>query len=329
VSRVEVRRPALIDLPQGRDRAFYQRAIVGVSAVLAESGFAESVYQVGGIRNPGISDIDLLVVVRDESNSDGDPLDGLSVDERYLFTHPCFLVPASLAGDLADYVLLTGHQHLHGREWPWPPHADERGTALAAQTALEFLAKNLLDLYVQLTYRVLKVRVFLQHLRGLKTDVEILGVADDSIAAAFATATALIDGWFERPNRNREITDLAIGLLPLLHSALDQALERHTLYAPADGTIGFAANMVLRPAEKVDIVRRGVRLPRLPALAERRQFNANHRVNRFELRMPITAAASESYHSRRFAFLREVKAFATERFPAFAAPIPPLFYREL
>jgi hypothetical protein len=45
--------------------------------------------------------------------------------------------------------------------------------------------------------------------------------------------------------------------------------------------------------------------------------------------MPMTPAPPGSYHAARFDFLGRAKSFVAQRFPAYAAPLPPLFYRVL
>ena len=70
-------------------------------------------------------------------------------------------------------------------------------------------------------------------------------------------------------------------------------------------------------------------MPPFRWLEGRRSFNARHRLNPFIARLPMSEAAKGSYHTARFDFLEEAKAFAVKSFPAYAAPIPPLFYRAL
>jgi hypothetical protein len=319
----------LIDLPASCEEELYERALSEVLRTLSAEAYVDAIYQVGSVRHPGISDIDLLVVVEDTAASERNPLDELSREERDLFTHSCFVVPLSLASDLARYVLLDGYRRLHGTDWQWANDGDT-ARALEVQTALEFLAKNLVDLYVQLTYRVLKVRVFLQHLKGVKLDLEITGIASHSLSALLERATMLIDDWFVAGGSpSQDVTDIAVELLPPMREAVGEATRRHAFFAPAGGAIAFAPNIVLESGPTVELVHHGIRLPRLPGLGSRRYFNAHHRLNRFTARMPMSEASPGSYHAARFDFLRAAKAFAADRFPAYAAPIPPLFYRAL
>jgi hypothetical protein len=318
----------LIDLPRPCEKQLYFSTVDKVVTTLSTHAYVDAIYQVGDVRHPGISDIDLLLVVRDDAQTREDPLERLSVAERYLFTHSCFIVPLSLAPDLARHVLLSGYRRLYGTEWSW---TSDPVTArpLEVQTALEFLAKNLVDLYVQLTYGMLKVRVFLQHLKGVKVDLALLGIEGGQLAVVLEHATELIDEWFARRDLKRQVAQTAIELLPLLRLALAEATTRETLFAPFGAAIPFTRNILLNRGPGVDLTHRGVRLPRIPGVEPRRQFNAHHRFNRFGFRLPITAAQAGSYHASRFDFLSRAKTFATERFPAYSAPIPPLFYRAL
>jgi hypothetical protein len=318
----------LIDLPRSCEKQLYCSTVDKIVTRLSTQPYVDAIYQVGNVRHPGISDIDLLVVVHDDAQTNDDPLERLSVAERYLFTHSCFVVPLSLAPDLARNVLLSGYRRLHGTVWRWT--ADPvTARALEVQTALEFLAKNLVDLYVQLTYRVLKVRVFLQHLKGVKVDLALLGIEGGRLAAVLEHATELIDNWFGRRDLEQQVAETAIELLPLLRDALADATTRETLFAPSGDAIPFARNISLTRGAAIELMHRGVRLPPLPRLEARRRFNAHHRVNRFRFSLPMTPAQAGSYHASRFEFLSRAKAFTAQRLPAYSAPIPPLFYRAL
>ena len=320
----------LIDLPKPCESEVYARTIDKVMSNLTASGFVDSVYQVGGVRHPGISDIDLLVVVDDDAASEANPLETLTDGERYLFTHSCFVIPVSLAPELGTYALMHGYRRLHGTTWTWQEGSgDPRCSSARVQTALEYLAKNLLDLYVQLEYRLVRVRVLLQHLKGLQLDLALLQIGDDRLQALMKSVAQLIDDWFQREDAEQTVAELATDLLPALRRVVVDATARHVLYSPCESTISFSPNSTIESAAAVALSRHGVRLPRIPGLGERRYFNAHHRLNRFRFPLPMIDAPSASYHDSRFDYLRRTKSFVRGRFPAFAAPIPPLFYRAL
>jgi hypothetical protein len=319
----------LIDLPRPCDGRFYDRTIEKVVAFIGRHMGVNSVYQVGSIRNPGISDIDLLLVVSDDAQCDASPFAILTDEERYLFTHSCFVIPESLAPELARYSLLHGYRKLYGVTWGWESDGVDGGDleTLREQTAMEFLVKNLLDLYVQLQYRVVKVRALLQHAKGLRLDLALLQIDRARSVELADEAVSLIENWFDMRDPEPRVAHLATDLLPALRDTVDETSRRVRLYAPATCPLAFAPNMTIHHEASVNLYRWGLRFPNILGLADRRHFNAHHRVNRFRLGLPMNVAPPGSYHALRFDFLRRVRSFVDARFPAFSAPMPPLFYR--
>jgi hypothetical protein len=322
----------LIDFPRACDRQLYGRTIEKVVTVLSQHTFVHSIYQVGSVGHPGISDIDLLLIVDDTAQCRASPFGTLTDEERYLFTHSCFLVPESLASELTAHSLLRGHHHLYGATRSWNSEEDSAiMTAVRQQTAKEFLVKNLLDLYVQVEYRIVKVRALLQHVKGLRLDLDLLQTTDGAPHALVDKAIDVIDDWFQLRDVDVEscVAELALELLPSLRRTVDVATQQAPLYAPSGCPLFVARNMVLDSGPAVELRRRGFRLPSILGLEERRHFNAHHRVNRFRIRVPVRTAPAGSYEAQRFHFFRHAKSFVSDRFPAFSAPIPPLFYYSL
>lgn len=138
----------------------------------------------------------------------------------------------------------------------------------------------------------------------------------------------LMDEWFHREDADQSVAELATDLLPALRHVVVDATATHVLYSPSE-IAAFSQNATIVRAPVLALSRHGIRLPRIPGLKERRYFNVQHRFNRFRFRLPITGAPVTSYQERRFEYLRRAKSFARARFPAYAAPIPPLFYRAL
>ena len=66
--------------------AVYTSSIEQVVAELSNRPDVVSIYQVGSVKHPGISDVDLRVVFADDAVFDSDPRAKLGDDGRYLFT---------------------------------------------------------------------------------------------------------------------------------------------------------------------------------------------------------------------------------------------------
>src|SRR4051812_49053400 len=74
-----IKRPVYVE------RSAYDATVSGITQYLAADNNVKSVYQFGSVSIPGISDIDMLIVFKNDTFSDGN---GFKDDaENYLFTH--------------------------------------------------------------------------------------------------------------------------------------------------------------------------------------------------------------------------------------------------
>src|SRR5262245_31266401 len=92
-----------IDVPQPADRQDYEDAIETISGNLVKTGSVRCVIRFGNITTPGISDIDLMAVFKDDSFCPDDPLNALPYKQRKLFTHNVDAVPEKYFYDLVKY----------------------------------------------------------------------------------------------------------------------------------------------------------------------------------------------------------------------------------
>ena len=86
---------SLIDLPVYVQPELYEINISQVASALMNHGKVESVYRIGSVTAPGISDLDMLVVFKDGTSTNHDPLKKLDDKGHYLFVHRLFGVSVS------------------------------------------------------------------------------------------------------------------------------------------------------------------------------------------------------------------------------------------
>ena len=80
----------VIDYPRRVTIVDYENAISRMVGQLVSMPGVTTVYQIGGVSNPGISDIDLVVVFEDGQRVSSDPCRGLNKSDSYLFAHGLF-----------------------------------------------------------------------------------------------------------------------------------------------------------------------------------------------------------------------------------------------
>ena len=319
-----------IDSPYPCAPVVYEAAKRSVVDWILKRGFARAVYQVGGVAHPGISDIDLLIVAHDDSSCFEDPLNQLSRQQRYTFTHKCFLITESLLDGFDKSILLHGYRLIAGESVGLETisRTSASTNAVQRQIAFEFLVKNLFDLKVQLNYHIVKTRVFLQHLKGVRFDLDFLDIHTGSLRELINEGMLLIDKWFEsRP------TDLALATFihrfdAALHSTLRKLSSESPLVMPSN-RICLAPNMVIRTGDTIRLTHVGLQIPFVPCLSGRRQFNLRHKLNRFLLTFPACVPEHGSAAQARFNYLANAKHAVRRGFPHFSIPAPPLIYNAL
>jgi len=107
----------------------YEEVIDGYLTLLIKNPDVVSVYQLGTTAHPGLSDIDLIIIVKDVSRDfqwEQYSIQNLSDKEKYLFMHEPFVVNESLARDLKFLYPMFNLNHLYGKKFkfnePTPEH---------------------------------------------------------------------------------------------------------------------------------------------------------------------------------------------------------------
>jgi hypothetical protein len=258
-----------------------------------------SVYQVGGIRTPGISDVDLCVIFADGARCPADPLAGLEAHDRYLFPHAQFGLCRRHFALSRRYPFFHDFRLLWGDNWGEHPEvspaaADERPNEREAQvvnvqTGLEYLLKMYASMTVEQTYGIARVRNQLLLGRALSYDLDYVGITSGRIVDLVRQIAEWRDAWFLKAPPRRAIIAWFREFHAVLGDALAGLFARHRLYVPAWADLRFAANMELVPAERFRCEHSGLALPAAFAGLGRRFFNFQHRFNHFRFHVPLDA----------------------------------------
>jgi hypothetical protein len=297
----------------------YEDAVDTVVRRIIDQPGVLSVYQVGSINTPGISDIDLLVVFKDGINCFFDPLKRISRLERYLFTHSLYgasethFCRALSFPFFHDYHHLWG-QKLHFRKKELPKREID---ALEVQTALEYLMKAFISLTVELTYKIVKVRGLLLHTKALLYDLEFLGVFSGELYDLTHKIVSWRDDWFEKKPGEKKLTSWIESFYTELASFLKHNLKKRKFLLPEWANFHIARNMTLVPWENFKYVHKGIALPSIFGALGRKYFNIQHRFNKFMFYLPVESKKMPVILKERFLLLKEKKDLNRAKLPHF------------
>lgn len=165
-----------INLPIYYDEKKYEISIKKVVDYLSRFSEIAAIYQIGGINNPGISDIDLIVVFKDDVKSFQYPYQKiLNKDDSYLFMHGIYGMPANIFKKKEILIPVHNSKNLYGESIPQEVQlTTEEKIILEKIYATEYLVINLFNLTAQFFLRRLKVRNLLCSFNALAYDFNIL-----------------------------------------------------------------------------------------------------------------------------------------------------------
>ena len=200
------------DIPKFVPAAAYQEAIDRMVKFLLSTGDVIGVYQVGGVSSPGISDIDLFVVFKDNIKYLTNPVSNLPHPDGYLFTHRLFGTCEKYARQLEQYTLFSKYDFLGGTTTPLLNYtASETETKqLKHQIALEYLIKAWYSNAIGMQFGTIKLRNLLLHAKAILLDLKFLEITEGNLVSCIHEIMEVRTNWFQKPASGKTLIHLVM-----------------------------------------------------------------------------------------------------------------------
>ena len=316
----------LIDLPVRKDITSYERAIIKATELLSALPELLSVYQIGGVSAPGISDIDLVVVFKNGSSSGFSLHEQLGPEEKYLFVHRVYGITEEQLLNPITLTFFHSARLLFGRDVISGVKKELEGKdILKKQIAYEFLLKMWMVMSTQRQYEILKVRAFLLEAHAIKYDLEFLGIKAGKLADAVQDVIKLRSQWFDLEGREEVISELLERMYIAITEALVQGAQNQEIFLPEKLSLKMS-NMTIHNGETYSVKRKGILLPSV--FTGKKQFNLLHRFNRFHFTVPYNLREMPMVIANRFAFVNELRNYNLVHLPDFLPLVSSLKFDE-
>lgn len=305
--------------PRSAAVSSYDHAIERMVGKLRQQDGVLAIFQIGNTNNPGISDIDMLVVFEDGIKCNLDPLEDLSKTDRYLFSHSLYGISKTDFSQAHRYTFFHNYKLLWGEELS-SGECDLSGEeiqVLKTQTALEYLIKMFVSSTIELTYGIVKVRGLLMHAKGLSYDLDFLNVSSGRLFDLIQTIILWRDQWFERTPNKQTLKQWFHEFYAELAALLELTLQNKAFYLPDWANLHIARNVTLVPSEKFGYTHKGTSLPAILGGLGRKYFNIQHRFNTFEFQIPIATSEIPGKLLERFLFIKNMKRENNKYLPYF------------
>ena len=312
---------SLIDLPVFVRPEMYEINISAVASALMNHGKVESVYRIGSVTAPGISDLDMFVVFKDGTSTAHDPLKKLDEQGHYLFVHRLFGASYSHFQQAITLTQFHNYRLIGGIESRPEKNLSPNDDAIVkVQTALEFMIKMFMVMNFQKVYRIIKVRAFLLESRAMEYDLEYLGVKSGPLYDVVQEIISLRKKWFLSESNYLKIGDLFDRFYSHLLSFLEEVLLKENFYTPHLTSGRFVKNVKWSKSEKLSVAKRGIPFPSFLAnVFHRKYFNMMNKVTGFSIRLPLSPDPP-AILEQRFLLLKEMALYNKKHIPEFMPP---------
>jgi hypothetical protein len=275
----------------------------------------------GGVNQPGISDIDLLITFKKDSSFNSNIISNLSYKERALFTHGVMALSEQHWFQNKSYSMWDNQKLLVGEE-PTGENisvSESELIAIKKQTGLEFLFTNYIDLTLQYEYGIIKLRDLLQHTKGITYDLNYLNLIDTPIDSFINQAKEWISNWHLKQPGDEEIKKWFKEFYKTYSDFIDSILKSNKIFLPTTVKRNFSKNILLKESTVMNYNRSGILLPTVFApIGQKRVVKLLNKLNKFEFSIPATDVAENIILEKRIEFFKEMKTYNQKHFPKLA-----------
>jgi len=264
-----------------------------------------SVYQMGSVKHPGISDLDIICVFKKDSQCHKNFRLDLSLDEKNILTHGIFGIEEQDLVKSMSYNLISNLKYLGGKDLGLDKAEINTSDDLKKQIALEYLVKMLITIDAQVTIKIVKLRAFLLLAKAIEFDLELLDIKDGKLYDLVKKVIKYRSDWYTNKPSEKEITNLVLDFNRELRQFLEKELLVSKLYLPTK-SIELPGNFTIQNSNSFSINHSGLVLPNQFSFLGRKYINLQNRLNSFMYLLPFTIPENNSLHDERFQFSKEM-----------------------
>jgi hypothetical protein len=297
----------------------YEASIQSVCSLLQSISSVKSIYQVGGISDYGISDIDMLVIFENSVTYRHNPLpsDGKSAGS-YLFTHRLFGTTENRLEELENFTRFGKYKLLHGKPQTFALTLPEpKLNLIEKQIALEYLLKAFISLHIAITFGLVKIRNLLLHVKALKLDLELLGINHGSFYELVLEFIAMRKTWFVKTPGAELLEKKILELYQSYQTMLEKLFQQYPFYLPGISKVNLSRNIELKSNPVFEPAGTGIPLILKKVIPESKRERILNRLFRFCFRIPVINRPVPEVIQQRYDYINTGVDFNKKHLPFF------------
>jgi hypothetical protein len=284
----------------------YDKLTVKIAKQLIDLDEVVSVYRMGSIKNPGISDLDIICVFKDESKCMLDVRNGLNMVEKNILTHGSFGINVGNIEQSLKFNFLTNLKLLEGKDLNVLKNPDTNMDSwVKDQIALEFLLKMYITLDIQIAYGIIKLRSFLLQAKAVIFDLELLNIHSGELYDIVNQIIKMRNNWFELTPNSIELDSIVRDFHRMLGDLLKIQLSKEKFYLPS-ASISVTKNISIQKNSIFYRKKTGFILPPQFSFLGKKYVNFQNRLNKFIYMVNFNLPSSNSKQDQRFLFYKNL-----------------------
>jgi len=307
----------LIDIPKFVPEKSYTDLIEKIISKAHSVENIVSVYQLGSVANPGISDLDILIIFKDNSSSTINFTDSFSKEEKYIVTHSFFVCCQSQLSLYCKNTYFTNFKLLYGKDFDLTDkHNLEKEKELNQQIALEFLCVFYISLSIQIHLNIVKLRAFLLSVKAIKLDLELLEIHNEELEHKINWFIKLRDTYFLNEISHQEVKSKIAEFYSSFNLFLNTTLRNRTIYF-SKTQFKISKNISIIPGSNLGFKHKGLILPSSLSFIGKKYINIQQKWQTYQFEIPFELDSENNLLKERMEFLVSSTALNKINFPNF------------
>ncbi len=308
-----------VSFPRQVSADIYRRAIAKLVEYLHQIPGFVSLYQIGSVSEPGISDLDVLAVFENGHVVSVDPRRSLNEAERYLFAHGLFGIDAGAFASARALTCFHNYRVVCGRDLAdenfFLPEEDQE--RLQRQIALEYLVRMWIAMTVESYYQTVKIRNLLLQGKALAYDLEFLGITSGGLYDQTQRLLEFRAGWFKSQPTTQELAEWFRVTYEEVRRLLGELLTVHKIFLIPRRSYNMGQAIELTNANELSTRCWGLRLPRSLAHIGKPYFALQNRLNRFRFAIPFSTDGASPIVARHLSLQQQLRQYNDAHLPHF------------
>jgi hypothetical protein len=274
---------SITDLPHRVIPTAYENAIQKMTEWLMQFSEVLSVYQIGSVSQPGISDIDLVAVFKDDAVFSAQPLEILNTHERQLFIHNLYGCSLKQFQSAQEFSQFLNYKLLSGTSFSTGQNISDN---IRKQLAQEYVCKFFINLLLQNEYSSIRVRSVMLHVKGIIPDLEVLNARQEPMYESVKRWMDIRTNWFDTEKDDNLLQTSFSELYDCTEQFLNKYFQREQFnFGPYDH-FNVAKNILIKKSTSFSFIRKGIIPPSWVIPSGKKRFSFLNRLNKFIICLP-------------------------------------------